>query len=221
MEILKHKIHLFAILTLALACSNAQHTDELQNSVIQLSFDKLFSPTNIEISGITQNGLHWIDKTGENWFILTKEDIIYEDNIDEKDYYESLKWYGYLVRKVEDDKYQLVNSFTDSIKDCDVDMTFNFLYDDFKILDLNKDSVCEVSIVYESGCMADNSPKDLVVRFFDQSKEYILRGETLINFDGQKFGGSFELTPISKSAPIKVQKYLISIFDKQKNAEIK
>ncbi len=221
MEILKHKLYLFSILTLVIACSNNKHTDEFPDSINQLSFDKSFILNNISLLGQTQNGLHWIDKTGENWFILTKEDIIYEDNIDEKDYYESLKWHGYLVHKVEDDKYQLVNSFTDSIKDCDVDMTFNFLYDDFKILDLNKDSVCEVSIVYESGCMADNSPKDLVVRFFDQSKEYILRGETLINFDGQKFGGSFELTPISKSAPIKVQKYLISIFDKQKNAEIK
>ncbi len=221
MKRLIYKLYLFSILAFVIACSNNEHAVEFPDSINQLSFDKSYIPNNIAFSGKTQNGLHWIDKTGENWFILTKEEISYEDNIDEKDYYENIKWHGYFVHKVDDNNFQLISDFTDSIKDCDVNMTFNFLYDYFKISDLNKDSVCEVSIVYESGCMGDNSPKNLVVRFFDQSNEYKLRGETIVDFEGQRYGGTFELTPLSKSAPVEVQKHLISIFDKQKNSGIK
>ena len=152
-------------------------------------FNKLDKP-NYDLSKLNRDGkiVHkrfWQDSNGENIVLFTRkkdELFIYHYTIN-SDYVKEL-------RKVYDFE-----------KNCDFDMTLEFIENSIGVTDLDNNNFGEITFAYKKACISDVSPMDLKLLMLENGNKFIIRGTTSIDKPGIKVDGSKNIDASFNNAP--------------------
>jgi hypothetical protein len=197
---------------IAMSCSREKSLDNTNISKYKavyplfkkLEFNTTLFPTEFNFKGKIVNGLHWADKNGDNYLILTKDDLI-ENNVGEKSlsgFFRTLYWHGYIFSNNNFENYFLIREFHDFVKNCEYDLSFEFLNDFISVTDLDKNDIGEVTVIYKMTCASDISPWDIKLLMYENGIKYSIKGTTKTSLgNGETLGGekfnnqSFESSP--------------------------
>ena len=170
------------------------------DGIQMLVFDRRDIPSEISYSGSIVTGKRWADNNGENILILTKTKIRTKPDEYYQETLSSSELYGYhYVRS--GDRYKLLWKINDFIKDCEFDLTLDFINNSLTITDLDNDGVAESTFLYKMACRSDVSPAGLKLMMHENDNKYALRGNMYINIQGYKEGGSYKIDNAFYSAP--------------------
>ncbi|MFN0202343.1 MAG: M949_RS01915 family surface polysaccharide biosynthesis protein [Bacteroidia bacterium] len=221
-----YSLFLVGILLCCVACKETQTTD---NRVIEkketgsheeakelgkikpLSFDKQTLPDEIKYLGDIQYGAKWIDKTGENLLLLSQKEGKTKPVKSDTPTPLTYNLYGYLFN-LKGGTFQKVWSFEDSVKDCNLDITCQFLSNSLTITDLDSNEIAEVAFLYRKACRGDISPTEQTLLMYEGGRKYITRGTALIlrEIEGKKeqIGGARRNDEGLKFAHPKFEKFV-------------
>ena len=207
-------IYFFILFLLFSSCSKQQDkiTSEPQFKVLE--FKKSSFPLSLMYKGYVVNGLHWSDRNGDNYFLLT------EENMTEK--YDSLNdmtsrtkyWHGYHFTNYNKSEYKLVREFTDFVKDCEFDLVYENLNDYFTITDLDNNELGEITVIYKKNCVSDVSPDDIILLMFENGNKYAIRGLTNVDVPGLSIAGERKVDASFDKAQQQLKDYAITQFNR-------
>jgi hypothetical protein len=130
-------------------------------------------PKSIKFKGSLFECWTWKDKLGENIFIMSYFQPEINTNREEDGHTEELHAFHFVKK---DSVYKLLWKISDSEKDCDFDLTLEFLDGAALITDLDKDGIAETTIQYKLSCRSDVSPANMKLIMHEDSVKYALRG---------------------------------------------
>jgi hypothetical protein len=135
-------------------------------------------PKFIKFKGKIIDAVQYVDSLGEN-IVLRSETGIYQSKADTDNGTNSadLFAYHYILKE---DTALLLWRVTDFIKECELDITANFIEGAFFITDLDKDGTSEVWLVYQTSCRGDVSPNTMKVIMYEGQKKFAMKGERKI-----------------------------------------
>jgi len=139
------------------------------NTILQLSkYDIIDRKLNEKIWGRIIDSYTWEDKKGENIFIRSK---LFDKKTN------SMHLYFYHFR-VDSENYLLVRKFTDYVKYCDEDILAKNKIESIELTDINKDTVAEISFLYNVGCSCINDSLPIKTKLIltTDGNKYAIRG---------------------------------------------
>lgn len=150
----------------------------------------LLNKSNYDFSKLDHDGkiVHqriWNDTNGENIALFTQKE-------------EELFVFHYLI---DADNPKLLRKIYDAEKDCDYDLTLEFVEEAIKLTDLDNDSIGELTFAYKIACISDVSPVGLKLVILEDGKKFILRGSTIIKMGSDEFGGDKTVDASFKNGP--------------------
>ncbi len=102
-----------------------------------------------------------------------------------------------------------------------LDIDADFLTSLTSISDLDANGIDESTVAYRVACFGGLDPRPTKVIMREGTKKYAIRGESLMQIGGQPpYGGDFKADSTLDSIPI-FRKYLLAIWKKAANIEIK
>jgi hypothetical protein len=175
------------------------------------TFDKENLKGKFEISGTIINGMHWTDKNGDNYVVLTQ--TVKERTVEDI-YVKTTNLFAWHYADFGTGAYREIRKIQDFTKDCEFDNMAAFLPATLSVTDLNKNGFAEVSFMYKLGCKSDVSPDILKLIMMENGEKYALRGETLILMDNTKYGGKKEIDKSFNNAPQEFLNFANELWDK-------
>ncbi len=150
----------------------------------------LLNKSNYDLSKLDHDGkiVHqriWDDAHGENIALFTQKE-------------EELFVYHYAI---DADNPKLLRKIYDAEKDCDYDLTLEFVEEAIQLTDLDNDNIGELTFAYKIACISDVSPVGLKLVMLEDGKKFILRGNTIIKMGDDKFGGDKTVDASFKNGP--------------------
>lgn len=173
---------------------NGENFEEkvVKNEQIQASnkFNILDKP-NYDLSKLNHEGkiVHekfWQDSNGENIALFTKKDR------------EELFVYHYAINSGD---VKLLMKVHDSEKDCDYDLTLEFIENATKVTDLDNNNFGEITFSYKKACISDISPMDLELIMLENGNKFTIKGTTSIDKPGIKVDGTKNIDASFENAP--------------------
>ena len=173
---------------------NGENFEEkvVKNEQVQTSnkFNILDKP-NYDLSKLNHEGkiVHekfWQDSNGENIALFTKKDR------------EELFVYHYAINSGD---VKLLMKVHDSEKDCDYDLTLEFIENAIKVTDLDNNNFGEITFSYKKACISDISPMDLELIMLENGNKFTIKGTTSIDKPGIKVDGTKNIDASFKNAP--------------------
>ena len=177
---MKYIIQFFILLTI-ISCKNSTNTkhDKVVNqninnkNLFKILNDSDYDLEKLDYHGKILNKKFWHDTNGKNIVLFTKnESEIYV--------------YHYLVKSKES---KLLRKVYDFVKECDLDLTLEFIENSITVTDLDKNNIGEITFAYRIACISDVTPKQLKLLILENGNKYIIRGNTIINLGNQEIGG--------------------------------
>ena len=174
-------------------------------------------PKGITYKGKVQQSLKWTDKAGENILLTTITDDIKSknqntDNVDIVNYDKELYAYLYVKKGA---NYELLWKVTDFVRECELDITVQYLDNSLEITDLDKNGIAEVWIVYRIACRSDVSPATQKLIMREGETKYAIRGTTKIAMKGEEpYGGEMKMDDVFKSGKKEFKDYATKIWKK-------
>ncbi|MEO8446466.1 MAG: hypothetical protein ABI528_03175 [bacterium] len=145
----------------------------------------------------TVASVQWTDNLGDNLIEVIETDVSWNGDKRTKELYA----YHYITNAGE--KKQLWKVY-DFIKDCEVDVTLNYIDGSLIVTDLNNDGISETIFMYRMSCKGDVSNDDMKLIMHEGSKKYAIRGSMNLIMNGQslqqgsmKVDGAFDNAPES------------------------
>jgi len=165
----------------------------LQNSFAQIPttvLTKTDLPKGIKYKGKLLDALQYTDSLGDNIIVRTETGIFQtKADIDSCTNSADLFAYHYVL---ENDTVRLVWRLTDFVKACELDITCNFLEDSAIVTDLDKDSIAEVWLLYQTSCRGDVSPNNMKIIMYEAEKKYAMKGLRKIRISSTEIlGGKY------------------------------
>lgn len=181
--------------------------------------DKRNLPQQIISKGIITNAVTWKDSLGVN-YVLTTEPDEYISKDAEGNEFENAELFAYhYVRN--GDSVKLLWRVYDYSKDCEFDLSAEFIDEAFSVTDLDKNGIAEVWVMYEIQCTSDVSPPPAKIIMYEGNKKYAVRGSRRIRVSGQDYGGGeYTLDDNMKSGNPVFRKYAINLWEKYKIKKI-
>lgn len=131
------------------------------------------------------NKKFWQDANGENIVLFTQNK-------------EELFVYHYAINA---DEVKLLRRVNDFERDCDYDLTLEFVDNAIQVTDLDKNNLGEITFAYKKACISDVSPKGLKLIILENGDKFIIRGSTSIDKPGIKVDGSKNVDSSFDNAP--------------------
>lgn len=138
-------------------------------------------PKSVKYTGKIVASAGWKDKNGNNLLIITEtkekkvRDAKTDGNYFEQEAAYSKDLYGYLYL-ISPDSAELVWKIQDFEKECDADLTLNYIKNSLTITDLNNNGIAENVFLYEMGCRSDVSPLGYKLMMHEGKEKYAIRG---------------------------------------------
>ncbi|MBI5325499.1 MAG: hypothetical protein HZB41_09570 [Ignavibacteriae bacterium] len=196
------------------SCSKQQDKIATEPSFKILEFKKSSFPSSLVYKGAVVKGLHWSDKNGDNYFLLTEENATEKfDSLNDM-YFRTKYWHGYHFANYNKSEYKLVREFTDFVKDCEFDLVHEFLADYFTVTDIDKNNHGEVTVIYKKNCVSDVSPDDIILLMFENGSKYAIRGLTNVDVPGLSIAGERKIDASFDKAPPQLREYAITQFNR-------
>lgn len=218
LEMLMYKRLCFLILPIFLLSCGTK-TDTAQTAaetkptftVFPFSIDKI--PTGLSYPGEAKHGLHWKDKLGESWLILSEQRTT---SMVEDGEASNTLLYAHLYRASAQGGWTLVRKVQDAEKGCvEGDNVAGFIEQAATVSDEDGDQVGEAMFMYKLGCRSDVSPVPLKLILLIDDEKYALRGNTLVSYDGVREGGNPpQFDPAFSALPEKVRTRVLEQYKK-------
>ncbi|TAL70339.1 MAG: hypothetical protein EPN82_03035 [Bacteroidetes bacterium] len=196
------------------SCSKQQEKIATEPSFKVLEFKKASFPSSLVYKGSVVQGLHWSDKNGDNYFLLTEENTSEKYDSTNDWNYKTKFWHGYHFANYNQTEYKLLREFTDFVKDCEFDLMQEFLADYFTVTDLDKNNLGEVTVIYTKTCTSDVSPQDIILLMFENGTKYAIRGLTNVDVPGLSIKGERKVDASFNSAVPVLKEYAITQFNR-------
>lgn len=145
-------------------------------------------PTGLGYPGSVIDGLHWTDRLGETWVILSEE----KEDGPESDYggnSVSTLLYAHVYRANAQGGWDLVRKVQDREMACEYDVEAGFILNSATVNDEDGDLVGEAMFMYKLGCRSDFDVDPLKLILLIGGEKYALRGTTFLVYDGEELGG--------------------------------
>lgn len=135
----------------------------------------------IKVVGEVVEGRQWKDANGENIVVLTRTEPV--GNIGDT-YDQELHAYAFVQR---DGVGSILWQLLDYERECEFDLTVEFISEGLQITDLDNDEIAEVWVVYKTACRSDVSPASMKIIMHEGAEKYAVRGETkfIVNMDDE------------------------------------
>jgi len=181
--------------------------------------DKRSLPQQVTFRGGITNAVTWKDSLGINYALTTEPDeYISKDREGNEFGNAELYAYHYVSNG---DSLKLLWRVYDYSKDCEFDLSVEFIDEAFSVTDLDKNGIAEVWIMYEIQCTSDVSPAPAKIIMYEGNKKYAVRGSRRIRVSGQDYGGGeYTLDDNMKSGNPVFRKYAINLWEKYKIKKI-
>ncbi len=127
--------------------------------------------------------------------------------------------YGYHF--LGDDGSQLLWKIQDFIRDCEVDITLEYIESSLTVSDINKNGIGESAFLYKLSCKGDVSPDDLKLIMHESDKKYAIRGSMDLDVTGYGLErGVMNIDPSFKGAPDGFKDFAVDRWNKFKLEKI-
>ena len=211
---MKYSIIYILLIFFLSSCSKQQEKIATEPTFKMLEFKKSSFPSTLVYKGSVVQGLHWSDKNGDNYFLLTEENATEKfDSLNDM-YFRTKYWHGYHFANNKSSDYKLLREFTDFVKDCEFDLVHEFLADYFTVTDNDKNNIGEVTVIYLKNCVSDVSPDDIILLMFENGSKYAIKGLTSVNVPGLSIKGERKVDASFNSAVPVLKEYAITMFDR-------
>lgn len=177
------------------------------DSLSELKYGLKDIPKSIKYTGKIKASASWKDKNGLNVLLITetKDKKVREEKMDgqyldqEAAYSKELFGYQFLVRG---DTAVLLWKIQDLVKECDADLTLDYISNSISVTDINKNGIGESTFLYTLGCRSDVSPLGYKLLMHEGKDKYAIRGTRLIAMkDVEPYGGEIKVDPSFDAAP--------------------
>ena len=149
----------------------------LQNSFAQMTTTMLTKtdlPKAVKYKGKLLDAFQYTDSLGDNIIVRSETGIFQtKADVDSGTNSADLFAYHYILKN---DSVHLLWRVTDFVKACELDITCNFITDSFFVTDLDKDSIAEVWLLYQTSCRGDVSPNNMKIIMYEGQKKYAMKG---------------------------------------------
>ena len=162
-------------------------------SISQVVFTNLTKsnlPKSIKYKGKFIDALQYKDSLGEN-IIIRSETGIYQTKADIDSGTNSADLYAYRYI-LKGDSALLAWRLIDLVKQCELDITANFINSAFFLTDLDKDHIAEVWVVSQTSCRGDVSPNTMKIIMYEGIQKYTVKGLRKIQLSRtETLGGTY------------------------------
>lgn len=171
-------------------------------------------PKKLKFKGEFIEAKKWSDLNGENLLLVSRLAPYTAPNKAISGALTSnIKLFAYQFL-LNDPKPVLLWEFSDSVKNCNVDMFIGLLPNSTIITDLNKNGLTETTIIYRKSCRGDVSPSNMSILLFEGKKLYRLKGQMYSRDALGKPDEAFQCD-LSKSDLVKYNKKSFEYFKAQ------
>ncbi len=146
-------------------------------------------PRGAAVTGQFVAGREWTDRTGGNVLILTATGETKGRGGDAR----SVEIYAYHFVKT-GNGFRLLWKMTDFVRDCEFDISAEFILDALAVTDLDDNGTAETWVMYKTACRSDVSPATLKLIMHEGEKKYAMRGRTLVKVSDTDTEGG-DMTP--------------------------
>ena len=127
--------------------------------------------------------------------------------------------YGYHF--LGDDGSQLLWKIQDFIRDCEVDITLEYIESSLAVSDINNNGIGESTFLYKLSCKGDVSPDDLKLIMHESDRKYAIRGSMDLDVTGYGLErGVMNIDASFNDAPEGFKKFAIERWNKFKLEKI-
>lgn len=168
-----------------------------------MAFSAAAVPRGVVVKGNIVSGLHWTDRDGEHWFVLTEVPAHAgtpdPKNPDAEGMSAELYAYDFVT---DGTKFQQAWMTQDFVKNCDLDMTCAYLPGSMLLSDMDSDGQAETMFIYRTACRGDPSPAAQKLLMHEGTVKYALRGTARVVMEGLPAdGGTYTADPAFTGAP--------------------
>ena len=182
---------------------------EISDKVTDIEIDVKDIPKSVQFNGKIVASAKWKDKNGINLILITetkeKNKKLSEAERDKGMYIgESLaskELYGYQFL-INNESSEEVWKIQDFEKNCDADMTLEFIKKSLSITDLNNNGIAESTFLYRQGCMSDVSPLGYKLMMHEGKEKFAILGTQKVVYEGvEPYGGETNIDKSFDNAP--------------------
>jgi len=171
-------------------------------------------PASVVYKGNYYDAYKWNDADGEHLLLRTKTGETTSRGHDKEESFfdAALYVFHFIVQK---DSLQLTWKVQDYVKECELDLTADFIKNSFAITDLDKNNKAEIWLMYKLACRGDVSPALQKIIMYEGSKKYAVRGATKVPVNDKEYiGGEMTFDESFKSASTSFKEYASKLWDK-------
>jgi len=157
-------------------------------------------PRSITYEGLVERGLHFADRNGDNWVVVSTKEATKPGATD----WDSTLRSKYLfVRHVVLDATgpRELRLLRDHEVDCDFDLLLRVTEEAFTVTDVDADGYGEVNLGYESACRSDVSPATYKFFLLENGAKFGVRGTTKVPDGTTWWGGDMKADPELEAQP--------------------
>jgi hypothetical protein len=186
---------LLSLLAVSFVCASGVAVAAATPTVIPLAFSSAAVPRGVSVKGNIVNGLHWTDRDGEHWLVLTEVPA----HADTEAMSAELYAYDFVTDGA---TFQQVWMTQDFVKNCDLDMTCAYVPGSMLLSDMDSDGQAETMFIYRTACRGDPSPPTQKLLMHEGAVKYALRGTARVVMAGVPAdGGTYTADPGFSGAP--------------------
>ena len=147
-----------------------------------------------EYKGKPVMGASWEDGNGENVIVITETEVTEKPGGIGTQLSKELYGYHYIMNGDEAEELWKIQDF---VKECEFDLTLEYLPESLTITDLNDNGIAESTFLYRLTCKSDVSPDDMKLMMHEGKNKYALRGYNEVT----GIGGDYTVDKAFNDAP--------------------
>lgn len=167
----------------------------INEEIRDISYGVKNIPRDIEYKGKVVASASWKDKNGSNIVLITETE---EKTNPEGEITKELYGYQYIL---DSSGAELLWKIQDFIRDCPVDVSLSYIENSLSVTDINKNGIGESTFLYRISCKGDVSPDGLKLMMHEGKNKYAIRGNMVLELNGEKLGGDRVPDNSFKKAP--------------------
>ena len=162
-------------------------------------------PDSMGVTGKVVDGMRWSDENGDNFLLFSEKSTTRpagpEDDTPDEPVVSKFIYATHYVKPHPDIDPIKKRTVKDRQKDCQWDLTAEFIGASIGLSDLDADGLAEVTFAYKLNCTSDVSPGTLKLLVLEDGEKYIIRGQTRVDLGDGSQGGEYKVDPSFDKAP--------------------